>query len=422
MTAPLRKRFPRAKIIALHVEKPPENPEEPDSKWYPETGLSVQDFLEAEIPDSKAEEIRLLEWRPALSVFGGAYLSLIEETVEFIKRADAGARTLSVFGRNWFRNFFKNLDIIKNILCPAQFSIPFLVTGAGPSLEDAIPLIRENRPGLFILATASSLAALKAQNLNPDLVTSTDGSAWAKIHLNEIFTGTNGIPLAATLAAALPSQAETLPVLPISDGSFWQTLILKELGIPHITMPQRGTVSASALDLAFALSQGEIFIAGMDLANRDIRSHARPYSLDRLMEEKAERINPVYSQTYKRSSMLKAGGSYDIYASWFKKQLNSYPKKLHALGGNNPIFGLSDSMTSSTFPHRVLTDFRIIPCKTDSRKAHSVLEKALKDNFHSEIQKELSLLLLPDNTETPLVELINAIRSILSLDRGEKNG
>jgi hypothetical protein len=62
------------------------------------------------------------------------------------------------------------------------------------------------------------------------------------------------------------------------------------------------------------LTKDEVFIAGIDLENRDIRSHARPYTLDRLMEGKASRTNPVYSQVYKRASLLKQGGSYGIYA------------------------------------------------------------------------------------------------------------
>jgi len=452
MVAPLKRKAPRAKIIALHAEKPVQIPaaKEPtaklptvaaDSEWYPETGVSVQEFLEAEIPDSEAHEIRLLEWRPALNVYGHLYRTLVEEAAAFIKRSDANARTTKAFGSRWFKNFINNLSIIKTVINPVspannKFSVPLLVTGAGPGLEDAIPIIKNEAPGgLFILASSSSIAALEANDLIPDLTISTDGSNWARLHLFNSFRGNSAkketCPLAAALTAALPSQCGALPVLVISDGSFWQALILRELRIPFIALPQRGTVTAAALDLAFALTGGQIYIAGMDLANWDIRSHARPYSFDILIEEKASRTSPAYSETYKRSFLLNAGESFGIYASWFKKQLSLYPRPLYQIGKNNPVF---ESRANLPFTARQNTEAEIKFNKTGlnfidapSERAISILEASLQDPVRSEtLRKELQALLLPGResvSESDLVlELIEAIHSITGFARGESNG
>jgi len=425
ITASLKGKFPKAKVIALHIEQPIEELriKTPDSQWYYETGTPVQDFLEMEIPDTKASEIRLLEWRPALPVYGEAYLGLVRETVEFIKRADANARTMDTFGRRWFRNFFKNLDIINLTLSPLPLFKPILVTGAGPGLEDIIPFIREKRDGLFILATSSSVPALMNENITPNLVISTDGTAWAKFHLYELFRTKQKepYPLAAALTAALPSQVKNFPVMPISDGSLWQTLILNELKIPFIALPQRGTVSASALDLAFTLSGGKVFFAGFDLANTDIRSHIKPYSLNRFMEEEAVRINPVYSQVYKRSSLLKIGGSYGIYASWFKKQLSFYPNRLYSLGKNNPVFSSLEKKTElGVFGgEKTGLSFKTLSLKGNfSEKAYMILEKALKQNTHSEaLQIELTPLFCQPNKQN----INELIESLASLRRGKEN-
>jgi len=440
ITASLKTKFPKAKVIALHIEQPINEMtvKNPDSQWYLETGTSVQDFLETEIPDTKAEEIRLIEWRPALSVYGQAYLALLKETVEFIKRVDASARTYSTFGQRWFRNFFKNLDISKSFICPTPHSRPVLVTGAGPGLEDTIPFIKEKRDEFFILASSSSAAALINEDITPNLVISIDGTTWAKVHLYELFRLKNASPppLAAALTAALPSQYENFPLMLISDGSFWQTLILNELKIPFIALPQRGTVSASALDMAFVISEGEIFFTGFDLANRDIRSHARPYCLDRFMEEGAGRINPFYSQVYKRSSLLKEGGSYGIYASWFKKQLSNYPKRLHSLGENNQVFSSIETSIETSIKcgsgnsSRTLRDekasvsFETFTKKGNySQKAYIILEKALKKSNHSEIlQKELIPMLFKGDERKSKPKIDELIDILAGFRRGEKNG
>ena len=446
MLAPLKKKFPGAKMIVLHAGKYPcvtENanaltpPETPDAEWRAAEGSSVQDFLEAEIGDSQAGEIQLVEWRPALSVFGEDYLALVRETADFIKRSDANARTIIAFGPRWFRNFFKNLELIKEViyLPPGNsfpLPLPLLVTGAGPGLEDVIPVIKNElkRNRLFIVAASSSHAALEAAGIRPGMVISTDGSNWAKYHLHGLFRSKYKFPLAVTLTAALPSQAE-LPFLIISDGSLWQTLILNKLNIPFIALPQRGTVTATALDLAFALSPDKIFIAGMDLANRDIRSHARPYGFDLLMEEKAGRMNPVYSQSYSRSSALKTGGSYAVYASWFRKQLTIYPRPLYPVGNNNSVFSsMKTTICSGEFnaktgldgnSGKVHANFKSVTMNFDgspSRTAFAVLESALKDpGISPTLGNELSSLLLPNRNETSHSCLIDTIRSLAGFAR-----
>jgi len=467
MIPPLKKRVPGAKIITLHAMRQSEYisrvdssvaDNAPDSEWFPETEISIRDFLEREIPDSEAREIKILEWRPALALYGKAYLSLMEEAADFIRQADANTRTVAAFGRRWFKNFFKNLEIIKTVICPFQLSVPLLVTGAGPGLEDS--LIRKEfretatncarntcghntcgpgngfpRDRVFIMAVASSVPALKARNIIPDMVISTDGGNWARFHLYDLFRSP-AYPLAAALTAALPSQCEGCSILPISDGSLWQTIILRELQIPFIILPQRGTVSASALDIAFTLTEGDVYIAGIDLANQDIRSHSRPYSLDRFLEEKEGRLNPVYSQSYCRSSMLKAGGSYGIYASWFEKQLAAYPKRLHSLGKNNPAFGLPENAVIKNIPSSIPgteTSFKTMStafCGDPSQKAFAVLEKALDDPGQSsgphgtlseKLSGELGSLLFPGRTTPPpRNELMETLYSLACSGRAKQ--
>ncbi|MDR2785305.1 MAG: DUF115 domain-containing protein [Treponema sp.] len=342
----LREMFPKSALIAIHAspflaEKQKDNA--PGAAvWSPGSELGLAAFLEREVPDIDAREARIVEWRPAAAIYGENYLELLKKTAVFIKRIDANTHTVRGFGKRWVRNFFRNLRLIGEI---ADFTdlrgrgIPLIITGAGPSLEESTEAIRGIlADGGLLLAASSSTAALRTRNIPIDLVISTDGGGWALFHLYETLRIKEKTAIAFSLNAAMPGQCRAFPLIPLSDGSFWQELVLEGLGIPHISLPQRGTVTATALDLALFLTDGKIGFTGMDLSRRDIRTHARPYSFDRFQEETSCRLSPRYSREFFRALTINAGGNQKIYAEWFREELANYPKRLFSLGNNNPVF------------------------------------------------------------------------------------
>jgi hypothetical protein len=431
---PLKKKFPRAKIIVLHVSDfftGRDSAGEDVPVWTPETGISLPRFLEKELPDTFAGTVKIVEWRPALAAYGKPYLRILEKTVEFIKRIDANARTVHGFGRRWFKNFFKNIGIIQTGLLYDRESAgaaPVLITGAGPGLDGALPLIRRRRGELFILGVSSSVKPLLAGGVRPDLVISADGGNWALFHLYEVFRGSlagQRPVLATALTAALPAQCKDLPILPLSDGSVWQNLILERLGIPFLSLPQRGTVTATALDIALSLTSGPVYLAGVDLSQRDIRTHARSYSFDRFWRESASRLNPAYSQAYARSRTAAASGAYDIYAAWFKEQLGRYPERIYSLGSNNPVFApLREEFPADGIPGKngmapagkagISPIVRSLPPGDRPREALKILSAALGGaasaarGLSPVLREELSPLLLPER-QNPAFEEITAV-------------
>jgi hypothetical protein len=401
----LRKRFPSAMILSLHVSdffRDAGSAGEADAVWGPGTGIPLQQFLEGRIPDIDAMRIGIIEWRPSLAVYGGEYLRLFAETTEFIKRIDANKRTIRNFGRRWFRNVIKNIRLIRQVPHITPLSYPLVITGAGPSLEETIPLIRKRRQqsGFFVLAAASSVSALLAGGVVPDLTLSTDGGGWALLHLYEALRRLPETGFAAALCAALPSQMAALPWLPLGDGSLWQNLLLGGAGCPQLNFPQRGTVTASAIDLAFALTSGPVYITGTDLACRDLRTHSRPYAFDRLMEADASRLSPAYSCAFTRAA--EASGSHGIYADWFRRHLDSYPPRLFSLGSNNPVFsfrqaGDFSSDSGDGKKRRNLFEIIEIPGERDAAYYGEILNRGLETADTAEILiRELAPLLLPD--------------------------
>jgi hypothetical protein len=390
----LKKRRAGCKIVSLHADSRLRQYCGESAAWYPDSPETIQNFLEREIPETLSSSIRIIEWRPGLRQYGRLYLEILSEAADFIKRADASFRTTRNFGRRWVHNFFKNLGFIRKITLYRPSNSALIVTGSGPSLEETLPRIRELADRAFVLAASSSVPALREGGIVADLLISTDGGGWAQNHLYSCFRITDKTPLAVNLCAALPSQSSEYPFLVLNDGSLWQTLVLSGLGIPSVIVPQRGTVTASALELALELSHGPVYLAGMDLSVRDIQSHARPYGFDWLFYGSASRLRPLYSRYFVRSRDIIGGGSLEVYAAWFRDRLKNWPQRIFALD-RNAVFRAAPARIDSAPRGNFLG---IAPPEGDPaeyrERALAVLFRALDDPaFGETLLAELGALL-----------------------------
>lgn len=338
---PLRERFPQAKIINIHLSREfcaatvSKNGGLADVEWSPECGGSCTALLEREICDTEAARIKIIEWRPAIALNPRLFSSLLAEITSFVRRSDANARTVRYFSERWRRNcqrnilyFAQNIDLFNNNRRTSSLIHKTIaVCAAGPSINTKIIELRKLRKnGTTILAVSSAVLSLAAHDLLPDIVFASDGGGWARLHFFALFraanTGAaeaagNKKPLvAATLNAALPTQLATFPLLLIGDGSKEQAKMLHEAGLPQLALPQRGTVTVSAIDFAKAISGREPLVFGADFACKDIQSHVKPYAFDALLENTATRLNPFYHQKWVRTRAIILGGSLKIFAGW----------------------------------------------------------------------------------------------------------
>jgi hypothetical protein len=418
----LQKNHPNSKIVVLHADASfRELPDAftGDAAWYADSKAGVQEFLEAEVPLDGS--VRIVEWRPSLNVYGDKILAIVHESAEFIKRLEAGRRTGAFFGKRWMRNFFRNMDLFQKTIVYRKMNIPIVIIGSGPGLEEVIPQICAQRENIFVLAASSSLAALAARGIAPDMVISTDGGPWALLHLHSFFRHLTSkrVILALSLCAAAPSQCSGIPLLAINDGSLWQGIALNAAGIPSVLIPQRGTVTACALELALELSGGNIFLAGMDLSVSDIRSHARPNAFDPLLFGGASRLQPVYNQYFIRSGAIKAGKSLDVYAAWFKTRLGSLPKRIFSIGPNHEVFGslARETLFTDNANSRAEAEDHFKPEKQAAqgraRRAAQALTEALGDmRYAPTLIAELSPLLFPSRKDVQAAEIAMALEEV----------
>jgi hypothetical protein len=293
--------------------------------------------------------------------------------------------------------------------------IPVIITGSGPSLEQALPVIQKAQDNCLIIAASSSVLALSSAGITADIVIATDGGSWALKHIYPFYRDkkyANASAFAVSLCAALPSQCADSAQLILNDGSFWQNIVLHELNLPSVIIPQRGTVTATAVELAFVLSSGNIYLAGLDFSINDIRTHARPYSFDNLFYSRANRFVPFYSESYSRSRLLHHGGSMDIYAAWFKEQLNKWSKRIYSIGGNK-IFEHGEPSSRGGLKK---TDdfFKTVEVENSNafcEKGIQALLNALKKSEYSQnIKREFNSLLFSGENEVTERELETAIK------------
>jgi len=409
----LREKFKTSKIIVLHIENFPL----PDGCLQSEISalcstetIEIQKFLETQILNISMENIHIIEWRPSLNFYKDTYVKLLSLVVDFIKRTDAGNRTTAAFGRRWIKNFFKNIKNIKQALLYRQTDLPVIVTGSGTSLEQAMPVIRNVQENHIIIAASSSVLALSAGGIKADIIIAADGGNWALRHIyaaRRLLTTAFGV----NLCAALPSQCADTPQLIINDGSFWQSIALHELALPSVIIQQRGTVTAASLELAMILSSGNIYLAGMDFSVNDIRTHTKPYAFDSLFFEHSNRFNPFYSELFFRSSLIKKGGSMDIYAAWFKEQLLMWPKRIYSIG-EHKIFE-SSLPRKFTINKKEREFLKPVHAGKNPALGTDALLNAINDSTYTNtVVNELTQLLFPDKKEVTKQELETAVREV----------
>jgi len=316
----LRTKSPCAKIISLHIKNcflqgANAAKSRADAEWSAETGEDLNNFLESEISDTLSSEIKIIEWRVAFNLFPNEYLKILEVTALFIKRIDANKRTENYFIPVWQKNIKKNSAIVKNICKLQHTEKNIIIAGPSPNLKKDIPLIKKlsNDDNYLIMALSSAFPSLDFYDIDVHIVVTSDAGFWARLHFYELIRSRQKPVIAAPDNAALLSHFEYYPCALFPKGE------LKE----------RGTVSAYAIDIALAISSGNIYISGIDMEKEDILFHLQPYMLDVFLKLNENKLSPFYSILYERMYLTELGGTYKIYKDWFTKK--KYPPRIYFL-------------------------------------------------------------------------------------------
>ena len=217
--------------------------------------------------------------------------------------------TLIALGSLQVRNLFSNITLfpLAGDFASLSTSMPVIVAGAGPSLEELLPTIRAVRNDVLLLAVDTALPRLVTESLRPDLVVALEAQV---ANLQDFLPALSpGGTLLVCELSSHPSAARLFG----SNVRFFSSefaplrLFARMAGarILPCPFPALGSVGVAALNAAVRLTTGEIFLTGLDFSYPRSLTHARgtPYHLSALVQ--AARLSPPDDRSFRALSARK---------------------------------------------------------------------------------------------------------------------
>jgi hypothetical protein len=143
---------------------------------------------------------------------------------------------------------------------------PAIIVGAGPSLNETLPFLKASREGFVVIATATSLRALRKAGIAPDLVVAVDAHP---LTASQFATPCEDLYLACSTLVFPPAIPKfrgifsgTMSANPIDA---WLSRIIDPLG----ELLAAGTVTSTAVNLAVKMGCNPVVSVGFDLSLKD---------------------------------------------------------------------------------------------------------------------------------------------------------
>ena len=278
------------------------------------------------------------------------------QAAEGIKRAiDASSRDYSVqawFGKRWFSNILRNLPLAEKSCCSLPPVRRAAVTAAGPSLDGQLPLLKKERPDVFLLATDTSLPALLGADIVPDGVLSIDCQHISYQHFFTPLPKSTVLFLDLAGPHTVAARAEHCFFL---AGGHPLTRYIRTAWRPLPELDTSGAnVTYAACALAESLGAREISLYGADFSYPEGKTYARGAYIYPFFEKGQNRFFPLEAQhsafLYRGSSLEKCytadGWRYEtaslkLYRTRLEEKAAVSRARLLAVPG--PAFGGTDA-------------------------------------------------------------------------------
>ena len=281
---------------------------------------------------------------PSFTAHAAAYFETVRAIVKRNQRKnEINAATLKKFGRRWCRNSIKNIEKLSSLgvietLSGRGSQFPFLIIGAGPSLETILPYIKELKERTVILCVETALHTLLRSGVQPDFILLTDPQFWAFRHISALRAPQSILITEVSAYPAVFRFCSSNTLLCSSQfpvGQYFE----QKLGLTPGNLVTGGSVASCAWNFAHFCGTKEIFTAGLDFGFPKGQTHIRGSSAEQTWHTIANRLsasdkataaalynaNAVCAKDYNGESVI-TDSRMKMFSWWFEARLAACPE------------------------------------------------------------------------------------------------
>ena len=294
---------------------------------------------------------------PAFTAHAAAYFDTVRSIIKRNQRKnEINAATLKKFGRLWCRNSLKNIRQLEKCagivglegvarrtgsegaFCSEADNIPFLIIGAGPSLQSVLPYIKDLSERTITVCVETALHTLLRAGLQPDFILLTDPQFWAYRHIAGLCAPESFLITEVSAYPAVfrfPCCKILLCGSQFPVGQYFE----EKLDLKPGDLGTGGSVASSAWNFAYFCGAREVFTAGLDLAFPEKQTHIKGSSAEQTYHTNSTRL--ITPDKYTASSLYNANVSVNkdytgnpvltdsrmrMFAWWFESRLANCPE------------------------------------------------------------------------------------------------
>lgn len=312
----------------------------------------------------------LLEIKAASAAFPEWFERARSAFARWNAKSAINENTLRRFGRLWVRNLARNVGTIAGSPgverleglfsgddaaggLAAAAPLPALVLAAGPSLDIALPRIREIRRRAVLVCVDTALRSLLRTGIEPDFLVLVDPQYWNWRHLAGLEAPSSFL---VSEGAAWPAVFRAMRRGTFLGGSLFPLgRRIESFSGTKGRLGAGGSVATSAWDLSRLMGCSPVWMAGLDLSYPGGRTHAAASLFEQRALASGSRLRPASSD---QAAALVGGQSYEalsasggkvrtdqrmnLYAWWFESRLSrlSSPPTLSLSPGGLAIPGM----------------------------------------------------------------------------------
>ena len=281
---------------------------------------------------------------PAFTNHAAEYFNDVRTIIKRNQRKnEINAATLKKFGKLWVRNSRKNIDQLTRCQGLAGFKnagkeVPFLIVGAGPSLEGILLHLAELKKRMVIICVETALHTLLKNGIQPDFIMLMDPQFWAYRHIAGLSAPESVLITEVSAYPAVfrfPCKKIMLCKSQFPVGQYFEKKLSLDLG----DLGTGGSVASAAWNFAYFCGAKTIFTAGLDLSFPAKQTHIKGSSAEQTFHTIARRTHTV--ENFTAATLFGANASpaenylgervttdsrMKMFAWWFEARLANCPE------------------------------------------------------------------------------------------------